>query len=463
MSRHAFIALGSNLGKSKAILSRILRPVAQACGGKIVSCSGLYASKAELLTDQPPFLNAVVEVQLGEEQSNSPEELLRRLKSVEGKFAKSSVRYGPREVDLDIIAFDDGQRFSSDILTVPHPRACERDFVVRPLCDLQRGSGVILGKHGEQAIRYLAPSKSQTAFPVQKSVWAPKRHAVDMVAHGEDDQRSPLVMGILNVTPDSFSDGGLYTDLDASVAQALKMSTEGADVIDIGGESTRPNAAPVSLEEELERVLPVIERLTRREDFTSSISVDTRKPEVARAAIQAGAQIINDEVGEDDDSSLSMVHCAGEMGVPIITMHTRGDARSMESLIMPDDASAMEHVIEWLDNRAKLLVQHNVPSWNIMVDPGLGFAKSHQQNIDILAQLDRFTKRRYPVLIGASRKRFLRNLMHFDADVATHASTVIAVLAGAAMVRVHDVRGAVDAVAVANAVRVNRFQASPLN
>jgi dihydropteroate synthase len=244
----------------------------------------------------------------------------------------------------------------------------------------------------------------------------------------------PLVMGVLNVTPDSFSDGGRWLDPDAAIAHGLALVAEGADVVDVGGESTRPGAAEVPVEEELGRVVPVVDALAGH----VRVSIDTRKREVAEAALDAGATIVNDVSASLYD--VAAVHDAGW-----VAMHMRGTPLTMQQDASYDDV--VSEVREFLLDRARLALAAGVRE--IWVDPGLGFAKTSDHNLSLLARLDELVATGHPVLVGASRKSFIGRLTG-DAPVEDRleGSLALAVWAmekGAAMVRVHDVRATVQA------------------
>ena len=259
----------------------------------------------------------------------------------------------------------------------------------------------------------------------------------------------PRVMGIVNVTPDSFSDGGQHATVDAAVAHALRLASEGADVLDIGGESTRPGAQPVDLDEELRRVVPVIERLAR--ETALPISVDTSRPEVMRAAVQAGAGMINDVRGLRLEGALD---AAAALGVPVVLMHMPGDPQTMQDMASYDDVVADVH--RYLAERIFAAEMAGLDKKRIVVDPGFGFGKTRNHNLQLLAQLERFTELGVPVLAGLSRKKTIGDITGRDApservhgSVAAH---VIAVQRGARIVRVHDVAATVDALKVWRAV-----------
>ena len=261
-----------------------------------------------------------------------------------------------------------------------------------------------------------------------------------------------LVMGVLNVTPDSFSDGGQYFSFQEAVAHAEQMIAEGADIIDVGGESTRPGAEFISAEEELRRVIPVIERLCLNSDV--AISIDTTKPTVARAALEAGAEIINDISGLRFDPALAAVATSTQAG--LVLMHSRGTPKDMQALPPVADVIA-EVSCGWRESIA-VANRYGVAPESIALDPGIGFGKTVEQNLELIAKLDQLLHKfiEFPIMIGTSRKSFLGKLLNdAPADARLHgtiATVVAAVLNGAHIVRVHDVKAAVDAVRVAEAV-----------
>ena len=259
----------------------------------------------------------------------------------------------------------------------------------------------------------------------------------------------PQVMGIVNVTPDSFSDGGAHDTTDAAVAHALRLVEEGADLLDIGGESTRPGAAEVEVEEELRRVVPVIERLAAQ--VAVPISIDTSKPEVMRAAVQAGAGMINDVYGLRREGALD---AAAALGVPVVLMHMQGEPRSMQAAPQYDDVVGEVH--RFLAERIFAAEMAGIAKQRIVVDPGFGFGKDTAHNLQLLAQFERFVELGVPVLAGLSRKRSIGELTGRDVPADRVAGSVaahlIAAQRGAAIVRVHDVAATVDALKVWNAV-----------
>ena len=259
----------------------------------------------------------------------------------------------------------------------------------------------------------------------------------------------PRVVGIVNVTPDSFADGGEHATTERAVAHALALAAEGADALDIGGESTRPGADDVGTEEELRRVIPVIERLAR--ETTLPISIDTSKPEVMRAAVAAGAGMINDVCALRREGALAM---AASLGVPVVLMHMQGEPRTMQDAPQYDDVVADVH--RFLAERIFAAEMSGIDKKRIVVDPGFGFGKTSAHNLLLLAQLERFTELGVPVLAGLSRKKTIGELTgRDDPHQRVHGSAAAALIAaqrGAKLLRVHDVAATVDALKVWHAI-----------
>tara|TARA_Y100000588_G_scaffold296805_1_gene317379 strand:- start:1704 stop:2513 length:810 start_codon:yes stop_codon:yes gene_type:complete len=248
-----------------------------------------------------------------------------------------------------------------------------------------------------------------------------------------------MIMGILNVTPDSFSDGGQFLQPKIAISHAVKMVAEGASIIDVGGESTRPGALPVPISEQVTRVVPVIEGLREVLDGGVRISIDAREPEVAARALDAGANMINDISGGANPEMLSLA--AGHR-IPIVLMHMQGSPESMQ--IKPDYVDVVKEIWEFLNERADLAISAGISPANIIIDPGIGFGKTRMQNLDILRHLEEFVTLGYVVALGTSRKRFMGSICQEttfkDLVGATCATTVIGVRAGVRIFRVHDVR-----------------------
>lgn len=270
-----------------------------------------------------------------------------------------------------------------------------------------------------------------------------------------------LVMGVLNITPDSFSDGGRFCDLDAALDQARQMVTAGADIIDIGGESTRPFSDSVSAAVEMERTIPVIAQLT--DEISIPISIDTTKSEVAAAALQAGASIINDISALYLDPDMKAL--AAEAGVPVILMHMLGTPRTMQSNPVYDNV--VREVLSFLSDAVDIAIYAGIDRAKIIIDPGFGFGKTVAHNYTLLGNIYQLTSLGLPVLVGPSRKAFIRKTLATEAmpapapdsplvETGTQAVLAAAILGGAHIVRVHDVANTVATVKVLDALKENR-------
>jgi dihydropteroate synthase len=267
-----------------------------------------------------------------------------------------------------------------------------------------------------------------------------------------DTIRKPLLMGILNLTPDSFSDGGRFDNAGSAVRQALKMAAEGADIIDIGGESTRPGSAPVAAEEQLRRVIPALAALRGQLPAHVAVSIDTTSGEVAEAALANGAQIINDiSAGLHDPGMFAL---AARRDAPIILMHMQGTPATMQD--NPHYTDVVDEVLYFLRRRIAVALAAGVKKEHIAIDPGIGFGKRKQDNLDLLANLQRFVATGYPVLLGASRKRFMGTICTVsdpsELAAATAVTTALGVMAGVQMFRVHDIKENRQALDVAWAI-----------
>lgn len=303
---------------------------------------------------------------------------------------------------------------------------------------------------------YLKSSKAQKvdhsffkAMASYLSIVNKQDKPVWQTAHNTLDFRSgPLIMGILNVTPDSFSDGGQFYQVEAAVERALQMVEEGAAIIDVGGESTRPGAEPVPEEEELNRVIPVIEKLRQKTDVL--ISIDTYKSRIAEAALQAGADIVNDISGARFDDR--MIEVVKKYDCPIIIMHIKGTPKNMQQDPYYEDVVA--EIYDYFEERIRLLESAGISK--IVIDPGIGFGKRLQDNLHLLRDLKDFTFLNRPILMGTSRKSFIGKILNKEAPAdrlfGSLATQILAVQNGADVVRVHDVQATHDALKVLAAV-----------
>ncbi|PSB25485.1 dihydropteroate synthase [Stenomitos frigidus] len=258
------------------------------------------------------------------------------------------------------------------------------------------------------------------------------------------------LMGVLNVTPDSFSDGGLFNSLETAIAQARTLVAAGADILDIGGQSTRPNAVEISLDEELGRVLPIIQAMRQETDIP--ISIDTTRAAVAQASIAAGADIVNDISSATYDPEMLPIVAA--LGVPLVLMHIRGTPQTMQQLTDYDDV--VDDILSFLQSRLEAAITAGIDRKRLMIDPGIGFAKTYNQNLEILRRLPELRALGYPLLVGASRKSFIGHLLNQpdpkERVWGTAAACCAAIVGGADLLRVHDVRELNDVCRVADAI-----------
>ena len=257
-----------------------------------------------------------------------------------------------------------------------------------------------------------------------------------------------LIVGILNITPDSFSDGGLFFDKEKAIAHAKEMIQEGADIIDIGGESTKPGSDPVSEEEELKRVKPIIERL--RKETAVPVSIDTYKPRVAEECLKLGVRIVNDVTGLRNEEMIKVV---ARYKAPVVIMHMKGEPKSMQE--NPTYTDVVQEIKEFFEERIQAAREAGIQ--DIILDPGIGFGKTVEHNLQILKRLGEFKELGYPILVGTSRKSFIGKLndgvpveQRLEGSLA---SMVIAIMSGATMVRVHDVKPAKRAIQIADAIK----------
>ncbi|KAG0575880.1 hypothetical protein KC19_5G037000 [Ceratodon purpureus] len=467
------IAMGSNVGDRIANFNRALE-LMRASGIQVIRHASLYESAPAYVTDQPFFLNSAVSALT----NLDPHSLLKTLKDIESELGRTfgGIRYGPRPLDLDIIFYGD-RTVATENLEIPHARFLERPFVLAPLADLLNDSnsgstshwsnhkccdgGVALAweKMGGEAC--IGKEDLRRVIPVGSELldWSSKTH----------------VMGILNVTPDSFSDGGRFLTVENAVAHARSMADEGADFIDIGAQSTRPGATRLSTEEELSRLVPVLKALIADPALKGvKLSVDTFDARVGREAVNMGVHVINDVSGGYLDPE--MLSTVADLGVPYIMMHMRGDPTTMQSKENTTYNNVCEEVGKELNAQIKNAEALGIPAWRIITDPGIGFAKTKQQNLDLLRDLpivrrvlseSSFTVSRGPMLVGPSRKGFLGKITGRqkggERDAATVAAAVVSVLGGANIIRAHNVQAVRDAMKVVDAIyKETSSRASPI-
>ncbi|KND04741.1 dihydropteroate synthase [Spizellomyces punctatus DAOM BR117] len=447
LSHTVLLAIGSNLGNRAQNIEGALCRLEGSPAIQIVDTSFLYETTPMYVADQPNFLNAAVKVRT----SLEPEALLGFLKGIESEMGRDfdGQRFGPRPIDLDILCYD-YLEMSNETLTIPHPRIKEREFVLRPLCDIAP----------DMEIPGLFRTASQLLALLGHSEQAADHHIHKVIPLGSGQiwnwSKRTYIMGILNVTPDSFSDGGEHFSIDAATEYALTMVNDGADIIDIGGMSTRPNADEITEEEELKRVIPVIEAIRKRNQ-TIPISVDTYRASVAKAAVEAGADLINDVTGASSDPA--MLTTMANSKAPVCLMHMRGTPKTMTKLTNYENDDVIQEIRRVLGTTVSKAVAKGVRRWNIIVDPGIGFAKNADQNFDILRGLRDMVKPKselagFPTLVGPSRKGFLGHALKADDPKnrvwGTAAACSAAVAGGANVLRVHDVKEMKDVIVIAD-------------
>ena len=459
-SNEAVIAVGSNLGSRAKNIWSGLNALASRGDAEVLQYGGLYETKPAYFDDQGDFLNTAVLVRT----DLQPLDLLDALKGIEASSGRDldggGVRFGPRTLDLDIVFFGSGD-FDDERLAIPHPRWRERAFVLAPLADLEPAGGGACSERLAEAKRAWSDLGGEAAIggddirrvtPIGSS----KVASFHSKSH---------VMGILNVTPDSFSDGGLFETRARCLERCHEMVLNGAGIIDVGGQSTRPGADLVPPEEEAERVLPIIEAIKADPDLASKalVSVDTFHSKVARLAVNAGADIVNDvTAGAFDEAIIDVV---AESATPYVMMHMRGGPKTMQSKenTTYGDGGLVPTIARELGDRVELAVRSGLMPWCVITDPGIGFAKTHAQNLELLSSLCSLRQsfeptflRKQPMLVGPSRKGFLGVVAGRpdpkDRDAATSAALVIAAANECNIFRAHNVTYAADALKVADAV-----------
>lgn len=490
----AAIALGSNVGDRFANIERAVLLLGQSEDCRLVDTSFLYETEPKYYTDQPKFINGACRIAT----RLNPHELLELCQSIEkevGRDKRGVPIKGPRSIDLDILLYDRLELNTKDLI-IPHAGIVEREFVLKPLMDILPD--------------YRHPSSSRTISQLHSILINSEGYIQEdmrrvMALRGREGKEAwkwgtkTYVMGIINVTPDSFSDGGDHVGLQDAVRTAQEMVKEGVDILDIGGMSTAPDAEEISESEEIDRVIPVIKAI-RNADLHVAISVDTFRSRVARAALDAGANIINDVSAGLRDSG--MFEVAQKYACPIILMHMRGDSKSMNALSQYTGNDVVRAVRNELETRIEAALRQGVRRWNIVLDPGIGFAKNADGNIQLLRGLAKLRNgsglvntgmsnqsrnnsppqtpkqsqstlvetdepsskslkpnsslRCLPLLVGPSRKRFIGTItgrsQAKDRMAGTAAACTAAILAGADIIRVHDVKEMIDVAKTADAI-----------
>lgn len=473
-----YVAVGANIGDRfqnlMSAISKLNDTKAKNSPSKklivVTKTSFLRETAPMYVTDQPNFLNGAIEI----ETLLSPHALLRRLKEVESDIGRDfykGIRYGPRPIDLDIIYYNNGKDnpqanaggivLESSSLQIPHPRMHERNFVLAPLCDInQHIVHPVMNMSAQEMLSRVNQSEDADSCDHISDHKKPSAVKVLPLPRNRMLALDKIhFMGILNITPDSFSDGGRYEgSVDLAVQQALKLVEDGATIVDIGGESTRPGAKGVELEIELNRTIPVIQRIRQISDDII-ISIDTRNSAVAKAAVEAGADIVNDVSGGTHDPD--MFRIVAQLRVPIVIMHMRGTPETMQTMTQYDDVLA--EVPASLSEQSLLAEAAGIPRWLQVLDPGIGFAKDLNGNLLLLKHINEIRHRLndFPLLIGPSRKGFIGKLSNEsvanERDFGTLSSCLVSILRNdntivPTILRVHNVKGIKQGVTVFEAI-----------
>ena len=449
MSNQLFLGLGSNLGDRRANLRRALHALEAAGAVRITAVSPVYETPPWGMTEQPVFLNLCA----AGRTDLPPRDLLQMIKRIEREVGREpAVRWGPRHIDVDILFYEDAI-VDEDDLQIPHPGVPERAFVLAPLAAIAPDA-----RH---------PETGQTVSAMLDALDPAEKEGLRRLSLPLEWGRRTHVMGVINVTPDSFSGEGLIEpatgyDLEAAVEAAVQrarhFAADGADVIDVGGQSTRPGSTPISAEEEAARALPVVRAVRRAVDLP--ISIDTYFASVAEAALEAGADWINDVWAMRMDPQMGPLAAAA--GCPIVLTHNRSRPKSVEQEqrlggryvgVAYDDL--MADIRRELEEAVDAALDDGVEPDKIIVDPGIGFGKTVPQNLQLLDHLDQLRDLGYPLLIGPSRKSFIGytlNLPPAKRLEGTAATVAIGIDRGADVVRVHDVRAMVRVARMTDAI-----------
>ena len=455
MTTQVFLGLGSNLGDRLENLRSAVIAINQFAD--VQAWSSIYETPPWGLLEQPYFLNMVVCVRTRLE----PPTLLSAIKSLETRLGRvPSERYGPRSIDIDILFYGDEPYHGND-LQIPHPRLTERPFVLVPMVEIAPNhEHPILKERLNELITRV--DITEIVLFMSKDKFIPFSDPDAATRKKLPLGQRTLIMGILNVTPDSFSGDGLLQPANSpetALEQARRFVSEGADILDIGGESTRPGAKPVSAREEIDRVVPLIERI-RTEISNIPISIDTYKATVAEAALAAGADWINDVWGLRADPNLAAVAARNQSWV--ILMHNRSkpaDAQLVERLggryIGVQYTHLLQDVCTELLGSVEIAHSAGIPDGHIILDPGIGFGKTVEQNLALLNHLDQIKALGFPLLLGVSRK----SVVGFTLDLPPQqrlegslAAGVVGILRGADILRVHEVLPAVRAARMTDAI-----------
>jgi len=434
------LGLGSNLGNRAIHLKRAISRLSRGRGAVLrdVRSSRIYESPALTPPGAPtawdlPYLNCV----LSGETTLEPGDLLRHVQEIEASLGRyEHERWAPRVIDIDILWWN-GNEVRSEGLTIPHPEIVNRPFVLEPLCDLIPGAIF----DGETIVAHAGRIAARASVG---EILLPAIHSPE----SDFDVSSPTLMGILNVTPDSFSDGGRFMEPEVAVEHARRLVEDGAGIIDVGAESTRPDGATVDPMSEWARLEPVLRGLRElQEELRPSgprgpfrISIDSRNPSTVRSALEIGVDVLNDVTGLRHPGMLEL---AGDTDVPIVFMHSLS-IPVVKGESIPHHRDPVEFLIAWARERLGEFAPRGIARHRLIFDPGIGFGKTVQQNWHILENVERFHDLGIPLLVGHSRKSFLEAVTdkpspEYDAETLVVSEGLAS--KGVEILRVHDVKG----------------------
>ncbi|MBX7145289.1 MAG: dihydropteroate synthase [Oligoflexia bacterium] len=457
MAEFVVLGLGSNLGNRAQILSEAIKHIFSAPTALLSNgcCSELFESDALLLPDSPlewniPFLNLAVAGQC----ELSPLELLKAVKGLEAQLGRQArQRWAPREIDIDILSYGN-KSLTLDVLRLPHPAIAERPFALWPFAALN--PDYPLPSAGRQAAaQTLVFRWGYTRAEIPCKTWKASRKSQDQfraaLPSGLAWKEGPLpradLVGVINITPDSFSDGGKFTTPEACLAQARELYAHGAMLIDIGAESTRPGAPALDAQSEMARLQPVLEALLHERSKSAlfpEISVDTRHPDVAKFALSLGVEWINDVQGFSDKQMLSI---AADSGAGLIAMHSLGIPPNKDR-ILDLSRPAYQQIQDWIDERLALFRQHKIDNSRLILDPGIGFGKNAEQSWNIIANARLLRTDGARLLFGHSRKSYLSLITARPAAERDSETALISTLLntfGVDYLRVHNVAASIKA------------------
>ncbi|POW19834.1 hypothetical protein PSHT_04186 [Puccinia striiformis] len=476
-----YLGLGSNVGDRLRNISNAINSLSHLNPStRLLDSSFVYQSEPMYVSDQPDFLNAACKIST----PLNPQELLKLIKIIEvdqGRKLQNVPRNGPRPIDIDILLYN-SEIIKQENLIIPHIGILERQFVLDPLTDVARqtihpGTQMTIGK-------LLADFKSNRPGDEEG---VKKLYPIQGVGSRTLDLSTRThLMSIVNCTPDSFSDGGDSLSLEDGIQNSLSHVRAGADILDIGGMSSRPGASlEVSVDTEIGRTVPLIRALREQHKLDCHISIDTFRAATAKAAIQAGATIVNDISGGDADEE--MLSTVAKLDVPYILMHMRGNSRTMSTMTSYKTGDVVNEVRRELEHKVRRALSAGIKRWNLIIDPGFGFAKDLSGNCQLLNSLNSLQRSSvreppnsqeghsilegFPLLVGLSRKKFLAQLLTpsssaslpdpKDRLVPTIVASTIAICNGANLIRAHDTLVTKQVIQTVDGIRTFASPSSP--